>query len=153
MWPEQVTSHSHSEDPGPDEDSTRSGDAPATPQRRPGARARNFTGNVTPITARLRTRRGAVPRESDDVPGRAPIRHRSPWTEDHPSPRCVWASYCEGAHLYGGEALLLKGAYWGIALVPCLLNMAFSAGHVMTVRPSYFWGAVTTALLILLFAH
>jgi len=152
MWPEP-TIHSHSDDPPGNEDSTRSGDAPVSPQRRPGARARDYNGTVTPITERLRARRGAVPRESDDVPGRPRIRHRSPWTEDHPSPRCVWASYCEGAHLYGGEALLLKGAYWGIALVPCLLNMAFSAGHVMTVRPSYFWGAVTTALLILLFAH
>lgn len=172
MWPES-TIHSYNEDPPETEDSTCSGDAPATPGRRPSAPARDFTATVVPFTDRLRARRGAVPRESDDVPGRPRIKHRSPWTEDHPSPRCVLEDYREGARIFSGDArddqreggpgdykrearlprLMLRGGYWMIVLAPLTLNMLCSAGHVMTVRPSYFWTVVIVTTLIVLFAH
>jgi hypothetical protein len=144
-----LTSYNCSEESPEIEDFTRSSDAPAPLARR----ARDYSGTVINLTARMLQRRGRVLTEADEPEGLAPVRRRSPWTDDHPSPRCVWRDYCEGARHYGCEALAIQAAYWAVAFIPCLLNMAFSAGHMLTQRPAYFWGTVVIGLLIAAFAH
>jgi hypothetical protein len=100
----------------------------------------------------MRARFGTpVPREADG--GQPAPKFRSPFTEDHPSPRCVWEDYKAGAAHYCAGMPLLYVFYWPAVFPPLVLNMFAASLHVMSVRPSYFWGATVIALLILVFAH
>jgi hypothetical protein len=91
--------------------------------------------------------RWKLPVPAEDTRENATRTPRSPWREDHPSPRCVWDDYRAGAAHYGQEAALIAAVYWAIAAVPLVFSMAMSAGHVASQRPGRFWAAVLVVAL------
>ena len=111
------------------------------------------SATVISITQRVRERMyKPVPREADDAPERRRIAFRSPWTEDHASPRCIWDDHREAAADIAGEAAGVRFLFWAVAVIPLTLNMTFAAGHVATTRPGRFWGVVLIAVIIWLLA-
>lgn len=136
-------------------DPTCSGDTEATPEGGPGvaraARARDHTAQVIAFPGLARQRFGKpVAREADDP---QPVRFRSPFTEDHPSMRCVLRDYREGAQHFCAGTPILYVIYWPIVAVPLLVRLFAAALAVMTDRPSYFWAVTLIGLLIAFFAH
>ena len=95
-------------------------------------------GRGVSLAERVRERWKAAPvtEETRNQPSRAA---RSPWSEDHPSPRCVWQDYRAGAAHYGEGARVVALGYWLISALPLAFNMACAAGHVASVRPGRFW--------------
>ena len=132
------------------------GDADVQPSRTresltPGSEEPNF---VTVGDQPWWKKRDPAPRESDN-PG-AP-QSRNPFSEDAPSPRCVFRDYQEGARRFAQDALAGYVAYWAFAAVPFTVHMLLAFPlHLFSQRPARFWGfaiAVVVPLAITIANH
>jgi len=95
----------------------------------------------------VRERRRRVPLTEADEPADLPkVKHRSHWSEDDPSPRCVLRDAREGAVIFG----LL---YWPVALPQITVNLLAWAVRVLSLRPARFYGTFLVLGLIAWFAH